>query len=157
MLPLRQNFHIVTGTGEVKTRSIEVIKAYSSPPLFFVAIFLCIIYGSPSSCTDISLKWQKKTALISSTCIGWIACNASGSKNQKVLGRLERHSGDIVGKWMWCQFDIIFVTWQMASFIDVTMVATSDTGLDQWQSTLGALHVYRHVYMKFGLSLDSLY
>lgn len=91
------------------------------------------------------------------TCIGWIACSASGSKNQKVLGRPEQHSGGIVGKWMWCQFDIIFVTWQMASFIDVTMVAISDTGLDQWQSTLGALHVYRHVYMKFGLSLDSLY
>lgn len=35
MLPLRQNFHIVTGTGEVKTRSIEVIKAYSFFPHFF--------------------------------------------------------------------------------------------------------------------------
>lgn len=136
-----------------KHRSYKSIFFFSS----FFFLFLCIICGSPSSCTDISLKWQEKTALISSTCIGWIACSASGSKNQKVLGRPEQHSGGIVGKWMWCRFDIIFVTWQMASFIVVTMVAISDTGLDQWQSTLGALHVYRHVYMKFGLSLDSLY
>lgn len=130
-----------------------------------------IFLFSPFFCCNISLhnlwiselmywyiiKMAEKTALISSTCIGWIPCNASASKNQKVLGWSERHSGGIVGKWMWCQFDIIFVTWQMASFIDVTMVAISDTGLDQRQSTLGALHVYRHVYMKFGLSLDSLY